>query len=254
MPRYMRLDDALRLTNACLFTEWEGIRLGCFVSITWNKCAANPDLLPPSTASLREKVLDRVSRVFGEQGFPVRSAWWQECAPRMGEHLHIHMHLPQGRDAVAKKVMLDVLAHILKPGPCGVDFGWHEKSQVAGYRSRREMKRQVIYAIKNLCPIERARLPDGTLVNVREYLDLAEAAASAGLKKLGDPQPMPAGFKGKIAGASQNVGPQARTAAGWIDLTTLPELRDAIWKGYSPLNDAAKPPQPARRPLRRQDH
>lgn len=250
-PRYMRLDDALRLANACLFTEWEGTRFGCLVTITWNKCGSTPDLLPRSAATLQEKVLDRVRRVFGDRDLPLRFVWWHECGSRMGEHLHIHMHLPQGLDAVARQVILDELDRVLKPNACGVDFSWHGKSQVAGYRTRWEIKRQVIYAIKNLCPSERARLPDGQMVNVREYIDLAGAAARVLRIPLGDPEPMPAGFKGKMTGASQNVGPQARAAAGWIELTSLPDLQAAIWLGYSPLNDAVQPPQPAKRKPRR---
>jgi hypothetical protein len=250
-PRYMLLQDALRITNSCLFSEWLGRRFGCLVTITWKQCNVSADMLPPSTANLQEHVFDRLTRVFRQAGLPFQACWWHEYAVKMKHHLHAHIHLPPGSDAVARARVIDTLNQALKPDPCGTDFGWHGKLDIAGYTKRHEMKRQVIYAIKNLSPTQRARLPDGTMVNIRDYLDLAGAAAVVRRNPLGAPQPMPPGFRGKLVGASQNVGPKARAAAGWIELTTLPDLRAAIWAGYSPLNDAVTPPQPAKRKPRR---
>jgi hypothetical protein len=226
-----------------LFAEHQGFWLNSLLTITWKKCAA---VLADSAEDLQDAqrtVLSRIARVYRNSNQPLYFAWAKEHAPA-GVHTHFWLHLAPARFMDERKRLLDTLAALLQPQGCGIDLRGDELNGRPGYRKRHEMCRQILYATKNLTPQARARAGNGSLVQVREYLALDAAARQAGLRRSSTPIPSSWPSWGKVTGASETLGPKARATRGWKELTTIDDLRDAIWRGFSPLNDPSSPPAP----------
>lgn len=245
---YLTFCEALRFTNAALFAEHQGHWLNTLITITWSKMPTFIGRDPDELQHCVRTAIKTLTDAHGGRGMPLSYAWVKELGAtcRTGLHVHIYAHLPPPhyRELVADtreriRVRFDL-------ADCGVqvsDGPWGKP----GYRTRKEIKRQLIYAIKGLGPDERISMPSGEKRDLRWYLDMHRAAAAAGLRANIDPVPAPWSTWGKAVGCSNSLGPAAREAAGWNELTTPQDLREAFWQGYSLLNDPAAPPDPWRR-------
>lgn len=251
--QFLQPHDAFRLANAALFAERQGIWLNALLTMTWEKTTRFVTGEEREIAALSSEALYGLRKVFARDGRPLHCVWVKERAPtrRTGDHVHALLHLDPARFADDGRKVLRYLRSRHGFLEHGVDLRAHTDGG-PGYRTRSEIARQIIYLVKNLDPDARIARATGELVVLRDFLDLDHAAWQAGLKQLASPEPGLGRAWGKTVGTSQNLARSARADAGWIDITSPEDLRDALWKGYSPLNDPHFPPAPPdRAPLRR---
>ncbi|MDO9713888.1 hypothetical protein [Paracraurococcus lichenis] len=152
-----------------------------------------------SWSTFQNRIFDKMSRWLSRREILPAFVWTRECGPQKGAHTHLMLHLPCQHWAAFKDFVLSTgefsQANIGQPGEAirlnGGVFGMMSPNRRAG-------------ALKYLL----------------KSLDNPRHRDALGIRH----EPSEPVFCLR-AGVSRSLSHQARAAAGWVELTTLAELR-----------------------------
>jgi hypothetical protein len=187
LPRHVQ-----QLANAGAFAASRGTPLTAHATIHWPLAEG---FTPERWAAHQSDLFDKMSRWLTRHGIPVAFAWVRENGPEKGEHTHTLLHLPQPMWGAFKRFML-------KAGNFTVADASGEAIRISGGRFG-------MYA-------------DTMRAGVARYILKSLSPTTCEALGIRHKPTLPVGIK--RAGVSFSIGPQARQAAGWQELRSLPEL------------------------------
>lgn len=198
--RQLLLRDARKLLNAEAFTAAQGHPW--LVHATLHLPLAE-GFSVATWADFQTDLLDKLSRWMGRRGLIPTYAWVRESGPVKGPHLHLLLPVPKPMWSALKLYLLRIGG--FTPYGAGGEavrlsggaFGTYTPRMRAGL---------ACYVLKSLSPA------DCTALGIRH-----EATEPVPLKR---------------CGVSTNIATQARQAAGWVELRSIPEM-------YTRLHPAA---------------
>jgi len=205
--RYLSVEQVGQLTNAAAFAASLGSPLNAQLTFVW-------PLVPGFTAGdlprLQHELLRRFGQWLRRRGVVPRFVWVRERVRGRGLHLHVQTSLPQELVEAAEAFLTAAGGFVDIPPPDaikGVMISW-------GSGSHGAWAGLLKYLAKGLDHRDFVYGPHGTTINLGVLLGVQHR-----------------GMQGLIAmkrsGVSQNIGPKARAAAGWQEVTDPLDL--AYW-------------------------
>jgi hypothetical protein len=202
------------LVNGVAYAIGRGTPLTCHLTILWRHAAT---FSPVTWSKAQTDLLDKMSRYLQRQGIPVCFAWAKEIGGIKKEHTHLLLHLPRRHQGKSyARLRTELIEFLIKAGSFALNGIKPARGDVFGAQNDRRRWGWACYLLKGISPAIRI---GGTGLGSETLAEFLGIDLEQGLA------PVP----GKRTGLSQNLGPKARRAAGYV------EVRDVL--GLSGLLD-----------------
>lgn len=219
----------LTLVNGEAFAEHQGWGFAAHVTLHWQ---CDPAFRVEAWASRTKTFLDKLVRWLQRQNIPVAYAWAHEVGREYGAHTHVLLHLPRAKRAVREHyqtLIAKLAAWVIETENLATDkVDRHGKPWLPVKITPDEPH---TYGARN------RKMRSGLLKYLLEGIDPDDVAyTGAGPKPRAEtlgvrPKRNAGQIPHKRCGTSHSLGPMARKAAGWSELTAIQDLHERLNPG-----------------------
>jgi hypothetical protein len=218
--RALSVEQVRGLANASAHATALGHPLNALLTVTWGE---TPRFTEATWSKLQTELLDKASRFLLRRHIKPAFVWTRERAPGIGAHTHaaVHLGLRPGEVADALRRYLE---RVFGFRPGGVDI------RMGRFGANTEAMRSGIlrYLVKGLDHAAfRYSDMDGSTENIGVVLGIRHRGQQ-GIISI------------KRAGTSQNIGPAARSKAGWVEIRDLAGVHRVLNPGSKGSEDNSR--------------